>query len=48
MSTLTSRLASVSMSSDAASQAGYEAPIEAEGGSVLPQVTAIQQETVTK
>ena len=48
MSTLTSRLASVSRSSEAVSQAGYEAAKEAEGDFVLPQVTAIQQETITK
>ena len=39
MFTLTARLASVSWNSEAVSQSGHEAVIEAEGGSVLPQVT---------
>ena len=42
MSTLTARLASVSRNSEAVSQAGAEADMEAEGGSVLPHVTEIQ------
>ena len=40
--TLTARLASVSRNSEAVSQAGGEAVMEAEGGSVLPHVTEIQ------
>lgn len=43
MSTLTARLASVSLNSEAVSQAGHGAAIEAEGGSVLPHVTASQK-----
>ena len=40
---MTARLASVSRNSEAVSQAGGEADMEAEGGSVLPHVTEIQK-----